>query len=198
MNVLLPESSHLGRRLLAMRCFRALIAQNDFGWAVAARPLSSQLLLLGVTIAVSAIGMAQPPKAPLSVVVRSSSFSVNSEIELTVSITNNSHAKVWFESCPEPYLVELTDSVGRRIPYKHPVADPAKVLVCGRNVVYTIEPNQSWSTKIPLRPMFDLKVDTYRVRLLWYFPWNVHKTDHGDEWDILTVSSNRATLTVTQ
>src|SRR5690349_3557908 len=179
-----------------MRHFRPLIGQNDFGWAVSARRMSSRLLFIGVTIAVCAIGMAQPRKKPLSVVVRSSSFSVNSEIELTVSITNSSHAKVWFESCPEPYLVELTDSVGRRIPYKRPVADPAKVVVCGGNVTYTIEPNQSWSTKIPLRSVFDLKADTYRVRLLWYFPWNVRKTDHGDEWDTLTVSSNTTTLTV--
>jgi hypothetical protein len=91
-----------------------------------------------------------------------------------VSITNQSKHKVWFESCPDPYTVELTDSDGRNVPYKTPPASSGpNVLVCGRNILYTIPPGETWTTEVAINEEFDLKMGTYSLKLLWHFPWNM-------------------------
>jgi hypothetical protein len=114
------------------------------------------------------------------------------------SIINHSAHKIWFASCPDPYTVHLTDSSGEVVRYKNsqsPQQD--QVQVCGRNIVYTIAPGETWTTKVAINENFELKAGSYSLTLLWHFPWNVRKTDQGEAWDTLTVSSNTITLTIT-
>jgi len=111
------------------------------------------------------------------------------------SITNHSPRKISFTSCPDPYTVRLTDSSGEIVPYKQ--QGQVQVFECGRNILYTIEPGKTWITEVAINEKFELKAGTYSLTLLWNFPWNVRKTDQGEAWDTLTVSSNTIPLTIT-
>jgi hypothetical protein len=138
---------------------------------------------------------AQNAGQPISVLIQPEAEYLGS---VKGSIINHSAHKIWFTSCPDPYTVHLTDSSGDLVPYKHfrpPQQD--QVQVCGGNIVYTIAPGETWNAKVAINEEFDLKAGTYSLTLLWHFPWNVRKTDQGEAWDTLTVSSNTISLTVT-
>jgi hypothetical protein len=110
------------------------------------------------------------------------------------SITNHSPHNISFASCPDPYTVRLTDSSGEIVPYKQ--QGQVQGFACGRNILYTIEPGKTWTTEVAINEKFELKAGTYSLTLLWNFPWNTRKTDQGEAWDTLTVSSNTIPLTI--
>jgi hypothetical protein len=157
-----------------------------------------QSLAVGVTVLL-AVGAVASVKKPISIVVQSvaDSSSLVYRVVVKVSITNNSRQQVWFATCPEPYTVELTDSNGQHLPYKHPRQYDYDEAACGANGIITIGPNKTWATEIALDEMFSLKAEPYYVHLLWRFPWNVRKTEQGSDFDTLTGSSNNISLTVT-
>jgi hypothetical protein len=138
---------------------------------------------------------AQNAGQPISVLIQPEAEYLGS---VKGSIINHSAHKIWFTSCPAPYTVHLTDSSGEIVPYKHsqpPQQDQGQA--CARNIVYTIAPGETWTTKVAINEKFELKAGTYSLTLLWHFPWNVRKTDQGEAWDTLTVSSNTISLTIT-
>jgi len=131
---------------------------------------------------------------PISVIIQPEAKYLGS---VKGSIINHSAHKIWFASCPDPYTVHLTDSSGEVVPYKHshpPQQDQGQA--CARNIVYTIAPGETWTTKVAINEKVELKAGTYSLTLLWHFPWNVRKTDQGEAWDTLTVSSNSISLTI--
>jgi hypothetical protein len=152
-----------------------------------------QLHLGLAIIALCLTASAQNAEQPISVLVQPEAEYLGA---VRVSITNNSKHKVWFESCPDAYTVELTDSNGRIVPYKLPQPPAGPTWECGRNIIYTILPGKTWTTQVAINEKFDLKAGTYSLRVRWHFPWNVRKTDQGADWDTLTVSSNTISLTI--
>ena len=156
------------------------------------------LLWLGIALCFSAAS--RNVKRPISVLIRPApaSFKLGGKVVVKVAVNNDSGHKVWFTTCPDPYTVEMTDSNGRIVPHKPPPAGTIGMMICTRNILYTIAAGETWTTEIPIDEMFDLKAETYELRLLWHFPWNVRKTPQGTDWDTLTVSSNTTSLTVTE
>ena len=138
---------------------------------------------------------AQNAEQPISVVVQPEAEYLGA---VRVSITNHSKHKVWFESCPDAFTVELTDSNGRIVPYKLPQPPAGQTWECGMNIIYTILPGKTWTTQVAISEKFDLEAGTYSLRVRWHFPWNGRKTDQGANWDTLTVSSNTISLTITR
>ena len=152
-------------------------------------------LTTGVVV-LFALGAVASVKKPISIVVQpiADSTALVNRVAVKVSITNNSREQVWFSTCPEPYTVELVDSRGQSVPFKQPRL--YGLSSCAANVIIPIGTNKTWTTEIALDEMFSLKAETYQVRVLWHFPWNVRKTEQGSEWDTLSVASNYMTLTV--
>jgi hypothetical protein len=151
-------------------------------------------LQLSVCVVLFSVASAASANKPLSIVVQplTESSTLIPGVTLTASVTNNSREKVWFSTCPEPYTIEMV-AHGQLVPYRHPTAGDS---VCGATVIITIDPGKTWTTKIALTSMFDRKAETYSVRVLWRFPWNVRKTAQGSDWDTLIVSSNEITFAV--
>jgi hypothetical protein len=150
-------------------------------------------LHVGVAIALCVGVSAKNPPQPVSVLIQPEA---EKPWAVKVLITNHSKHKIWFESCPDPYTVELTDSNGKLVPEKRAPLSIGQVEVCGRTLVYTIKPGETWNSEIDLVETYQLEAGTYALRLLWHFPWKVHKTSQGENWDTLTVSSNATTLTI--
>jgi hypothetical protein len=153
------------------------------------RRMLFQQVGLAIVLCVAASG--RKIEQPISVVVQPEAESLGS---IRASITNHSLRKISFASCPDPYTVRLTDSSGEIVPYKE--QGPSQGFACGRNILYTIEPGKTWVTEVAINEKFELKPGTYSLTLLWNFPWNTRKTDQGEAWDTLTVSSNTIPLTI--
>jgi hypothetical protein len=150
---------------------------------------------LALTIVLGLIASARNPQQPVSVLIQPTADNPRA---VKVLITNHSKHKIWFTSCPDPYTVELTDSNGRLVPETRPQpsADEVQLQVCARNILYTIKPCDTWNSEVVLGETYQLEAGTYSLKLLWHFPWKVHKTSQGENWDTLTVSSNATTLTI--
>jgi len=147
---------------------------------------------VGLAIILCLAASGRKIEQPILVVVQPEAEYLGS---VKASITNHSPRKISFTSCPDPYTVRLTDSSGEIVPYKQ--QGQVQVFECGRNILYTIEPGKTWITEVAINEKFELKAGTYSLTLLWNFPWNVRKTDQGEAWDTLTVSSNTIPLTIT-
>ena len=152
------------------------------------------LLSLGLIIILCLAASGRKIDQPILVVIQPEAEYLGS---VRASITNHSAHKIWFASCPDPYTVHLTDSSGELVPYRPVQKGQIDLPLCGRNILYTIQPSETWSMEVPIHDKFDLKPDTYSVTLLWHFPWNVRKTDQGATTNTLTVSSNTIPLTIT-
>jgi len=148
---------------------------------------------LGLAIALCLAASARNIEQPILVVIQPEAEYLGS---VKASITNHSKHEIWFTSCPDPYTVHLTDSHGGIVPYKNPQFPPDQAHTCGANGIYRISPSKTWTTEVAINDKFNLKAGTYSLTLLWHFPWNVRKTDQGESWDTLTVSSNTISLTV--
>ena len=149
---------------------------------------------VGLAIALCLTASGRKIEQPILVVIQPEAEYLGS---VKASITNHSAHKIWFTSCPEPYTVHLTDSSGEIVPYRPLQKGQIYLPLCGRNILYTIKPGETWSMEVPIHDKLDLKAGTYSLTLLWHFPWNVRKTDQGEAWDTLTVSSNTIPLTIT-
>jgi hypothetical protein len=152
---------------------------------------------VGLAIALCLTASGRKIEQPILVVVQPEAEYRGS---VKASITNHSAHKIWFTSCPDPYTIHLTDWRGEIVPYKHsqlPQQGEVQLFECGRNIVYTIGLGETWTTEVAINEKFELKAGTYSLTLLWHFPWNVRKTDQGEAWDTLTVSSNTIPLTIT-
>jgi hypothetical protein len=134
--------------------------------------------LAGIAAAVAA----KNEKHPIAVVAEptSSTFDLDADVTVKLTIKNNGKGSMSFQTCPEPYSVELKDSQGMPAPKRVPIppvvkdgeltvpAELSNLVECGWTILVTLEPGNSWNVEVSLGRYFDLKSPgSYTGTITW-------------------------------
>lgn len=123
-----------------------------------------------IALALSIIAITASAKEKHSILVvaepTAATFDTGEDVAVKLTITNNGHGAITFETCPTFYSVELKDSheipASKRVPEQPVLKDgelqPPDVLVCASSILVTLGPGKSWSTVVSLSEYFNLKV----------------------------------------
>ena len=129
----------------------------------------------GHLVALALAGMAatvvaKTEKPPITVIAEptASTFDLESDVTVKLTITNNGRGTISFETCPEFYSVEIKDSQGALVPRPEPPLvkdgellappDPVAYLpLCNRNILVTLDPGKSWIEPVSIGRFASLK-----------------------------------------
>jgi hypothetical protein len=160
------------------------------------RKLLAIFVLVSLGAAMSAMSDEQN-KRPISIIIspKTKSFTPGSPAVVEVAITNNTKDDLWFATCPLPYVIRVSEHGGRAFEIGR--LDPNDTWVCHSTISISIKPGETSTREVIINDNGpDLKPGVYDVEITWSFPVNLIRTQFGYDADILSVRSNKITISI--